>query len=504
MSALGIYPGMARIVASLVDAYGVTEVVPDRQDAARRSTAASVYLGEEGCLAGEPADELVDADARLSAIVGPRGMLGQRDPVFTDASGRLWSAEGVMAILMRKVLRDAQAQAGAEPDMVGIAAPLWFNDTQRRALRETAKIAGLANIQLIDEPLAAAAFHRSAIGSPCRTTLLVDFGQAGVAMSVLCTTPRGDAIAGTALEPALGLQRIEGEALAMVGAQFTAQTGAALPEDPASRRELARVSAAIVESLAAGGDTPSRRVVAVAGRTVELATFPHQWARVFEQRRDLLGDTLRRCLDASGLGIAQIQLIVVYGEAAGFVPMRDALNQLAKPHSIPIIDTQTADAVACGTALLMQETASRGSTAGTALPTCANDLGVTVFDRKRNEFVVEVLIPRGTALPASAKKTVYTNRADQKRMVIQVAQVGGADGLAVDLGVFEFGPIAAPRKNYPVDVTLSYDAEGIVMVSALDPETGTSMDQVVSAEGDERAKWIMQQRSWVTGLSIND
>ena len=504
MSSLGIYLGSARVVAALVDTYGVTEVVADRQDAARRSTGASVYIGEDGCLAGDVAEELVDADARLSAIVDPKSQLGRREPVFTDPSGRLWGVEGVTAILLRKVLRDAQAQAGAEPGMVGIAAPLWFNDVQRRALRDAAKIAGLANPQLVDEPLAVAAFHRSTIGSPCRTTLLVDLGHAGVAMSVLRTTPQGDAIAGTSLEPGLGLQSLETEALEMVSAQFTAQTGVAPPEDPAARREFARISVAIVESLAASGVAPVRRVAAVAGRTVELISFPHQWAHVFERRRALLGDTLQRCLDAAGVSLAQIQLITVYGEAAGFAPMQDALKEFANPLGIEIAAMQPADAVACGTALLVQESGGRSSAAGAALPTCSNDLGITVFDRKRNEFVVDVLIQRGTALPASAKKTVYTNRADQKRMVIQVAQVGGADGVAVDLGVFEFGPIASPRKNYPVEITLSYDAEGIVMASALDPEAGTTMEQVISAEGDERAKWTMQHRAWVAGLGIND
>ena len=504
MSTLGIHLGATRIVAALVNEYGVTDLVADRQDAGRHSTRASVYIGDDGCLAGEPADELIDADARLSAIVGPRALLGQPDPVFTDPSGRAWGVEGVTAILLRKVLRDAQSQAGVDPGLVGIAAPMWFNDAQRRGLREAAKVAGIANPQLVDEPLAVAAFHRNTIGSPCRTTLLVDCGYAGVAMSVLCATTQGDAIAGTAFEPSLGLLSLEAEALAIVGSQFTAQTGAALPEDPASKRELARVCGALVESLAAGGPGPIRRVLTIGGRTVDVIVFPHQWARIFEQRRELLGQTLQRCLAASGVGLAQVQLFATYGEAAGSVQMQEALKQLAAPHGIEIADAQPAEAVACGTALFVQESGGRGSATGTAVPTCANDLGVTVFDRKRNEFVVDVLIQRGTALPTSARKTVYTNRADQKRMVIQVAQVGGADGIAIDLGVFEFGPIAAPRKNYPVEITLSYDAEGIVMVSALDPEAGTAMEQVVSPEGDARAKWIMQQRSWVARLGIND
>lgn len=504
MNALGIYLGTSRMAAALVDAYGVTEIIADRQDANRRSTAAVVYLGEDGCLAGEPAEELVDADARLSTIVHPKALLGQREPVFSDASGRPWGIEGIAAILLRKAVRDAQAHLGAEPDVVGVAAPLWFNDAKRRALREAAKIAGLANIQLVDEPLAVAAFHRNAIGSPCRTTLLVELGHAEVAMSLLCATAQGDAIAGTSLEPALGLTGLQAEALKMVGTQFAAQTGAALPEDPVSKRELERVCTAMVESIGAGNAAPVRRVVPLAGRVVELINFPHQWARVIEQRRALLGEALQRCLEAAGMGIAQVQLIVVYGEAAGFAPALEALKQIAAPHGIEFIVAQPTEAVACGTALLVQASGGQAGAGGNALPTCANDLGVTVFDRKRNEFVVEVLIPRGTALPASAKKTVYTNRADQKRMVIQVAQVSGADGMAVDLGVFEFGPIAAPRKNYPVEITLSYDAEGIVMVSALDPETGTGMEQVASADGDERAKWIMQQRAWVAGLNIND
>ncbi len=503
MNVLGIDLGTAKLVAAMVDAYGVTDLVADRQDANRHATPATVYIGEEGCLAGEPADELLDADARLTAIVSPKGLLGQREPVFTDPLGRAWGAEGIAAILMLKVMRDAHAQAGEEPAAVGIAAPMWFNDGQRRALREAAKIAGCNNPQMVDEPLAVAAFHRNAIGFPCLTTLLIDFGYAGTAISVLRTTPNGDAIAGTAWEPALGLGSLVMEASGMVCAQFAAQTGTALPEDPASQRELARVSKAIVESLSTAAAGPVRRVLPIAGRIVDVVSFPYHWARVFRRRRALLEATLGRCLEAAGMAIADVRLMAVYGDAAAFAPMQEALRQLAAPHGIEIAASQPGEAVACGTALRVQESVGRGSAAVT-LPTCAHDLGVTVFDRKHNAFVVETLIPRGSPLPASAKKTFFTNRADQKRMVIQAAQVGSTDGVAVDLGVFEFGPIAAPRKNYPVEITLSYDAEGIVTVSAFDPESGTRMDQVLSAEGGERAKWIVQQRGWVGGLNIND
>lgn len=501
MSSLGIDFGTARLMAAIADDYGGVGLVSDRQEPSRQWTRAAVYLGEDGLLAGEPAEELVDADPRLAVVSQCKALLGQQDPVVTDPVGRAWAAEGVAALLLRKLVQDALAQQGGEPTAIALAVPLRFNDLQRRALREAAKVAGIAKLQLVDEPLAVAAFHRQTIGSPCRTTLLLDLGHAGVSASLLRSSPQGDALAGSAWEPSLGIQGLLDDVSQLVRRQFQAETGGDLPGDAPTSRELARVAAQFLEALAESA-SPVRKVVALAGRVFEAVLFPHQWAGLFEGRQGALDALVRKCVEGSGAAKDDVALVVAYGEGARLRAYQDLLRKCEGTRGLDAMVEKGDEAVACGAALLAQQ--SRASDGGTAMRTCAHDLGVTIFDRARNAFLVEPLIRRGSPLPATAKKTVYTNRPDQKRVVIQLAQVAGTDGTAVDLGVFEFGPIQSPRKNYPVEVTLTYDEDGIVMVSAYDPESGAKMEQVASAEGGERPKWLMQQRAWVAQARINE
>lgn len=99
--------------------------------------------------------------------------------------------------------------------------------------------------------------------------------------------------------------------------------------------------------------------------------------------------------------------------------------------------------------------------------------------------------------------TFYTTRADQTRMVIEVVQQRAPGVEEKSLGYFAFGPIQSPRKNYPIEVTLAYDLDGLVTVKANDPESNQEIEQILDQEGEYFNARLAEQKEWVSNLEIN-
>ncbi|MDQ6954829.1 MAG: Hsp70 family protein [Mariprofundaceae bacterium] len=169
-----------------------------------------------------------------------------------------------------------------------------------------------------------------------------------------------------------------------------------------------------------------------------------------------------------------------------------------------IICKQPHQAVAYGAAIVADQRFGKqaGDGGGLVQQVCSYDLGLRIFDKQTGLPSVKVLIKRNSPLPATSTTTFHTTRPDQSRMIIEAVQTKGDE--ETSLGFFAFGPIAHPRKNYPIEIKISYDKQGIVMIRAHDAETGKQMEQVMEGEGLESMAQLAEQRDWVRQARINE
>ena len=70
-------------------------------------------------------------------------------------AGREFRPETLSAVILRKLVQDAEAQLGPITGCV-ITVPAYFDDTRRKATMDAGRIAGLDVIDILDEPSAAA------------------------------------------------------------------------------------------------------------------------------------------------------------------------------------------------------------------------------------------------------------------------------------------------------------------------------------------------------------
>ena len=90
--------------------------------------------------------------------------------------GRQFKPEELSALVLRQLLEDAVRYLGEPVEEAVISVPAYFNDDQRCAVKLAAQLAGLTVKRLINEPSAAALYHRYSTQSGDGQMMIVDFG----------------------------------------------------------------------------------------------------------------------------------------------------------------------------------------------------------------------------------------------------------------------------------------------------------------------------------------
>ena len=224
----------------------------------------------------------------------------------------------------------------------------------------------------------------------------------------------------------------------------------------------------------------------------------------FKWFNDLIDETLvvcERCLQSAGLDWTMIDKVLLTG-GSSLLPL--VLDKIAVSCGKPrddIVCKQPHQAVAYGAALIAEQ---RNSNSANILQRISSfELGVRARNPKTGNAMVQVLVKKNMPIPASEKTTFYTTREDQPRMVIEVVQQKAEDDQEKSLGYFIFG-IEEPRKNYPVEITLSYDLEAMVKVTAKDPETGKVLEQIIDEDGQAMDAELIEQHRWVNRIRVNE
>ncbi len=92
--------------------------------------------------------------------------------------GKDLTPQEISAMILAKIRRDAESYLGEPVTEAVITVPAYFDDSQRKATQDAARIAGLNVLRIINEPTAAAAGLRSWITKRPRRSLSTTWAAA--------------------------------------------------------------------------------------------------------------------------------------------------------------------------------------------------------------------------------------------------------------------------------------------------------------------------------------
>ncbi len=181
MAIIGIDLGTTNSLACIFR-NGRTELIPN--ELGTYKTSSVVSLLEDGTvLVGAAAKERLISNTQSTAASFKVWMGTER---LIPLGGRSFLPEELSALVLRQILQDAQRYLGEPVEEAVISVPAYFNDNQRSATKLAAQLAGVTVKRLINEPSAAALYHRHCTQEQeDRQMMVIDFGGGTLDVSIV-------------------------------------------------------------------------------------------------------------------------------------------------------------------------------------------------------------------------------------------------------------------------------------------------------------------------------
>jgi molecular chaperone HscC len=474
-------------------------------------TPSVVSVSDEGeLLVGQAAkDRLITHPNRTASVF--KRHIGTSKLYDLEGETHAFTAEDLSALVLQSLRDDAEYALGCSISDVVISVPAYFNDTQRKATRNAAHIAGLNVVRLVNEPTAAALSYGLHKAGNDNQFMVVDLGGGTLDVSVVelfenmieVKSSTGDnqlggedftQVLSVLLKEQMRKQSVDTTAQILLNKQSTKQSIKQSSLNYTQNNQQAKIS---IKSNQASLDKQIAVFLYHQAERCKLILSQHseaKWDAVFNDSHYTFNVTqalfvecatsllvrfckaVERAMRDAHTTPAQLQDIVLVGGASRMPIIRQALHRLLGKH----LNTQVQpdEAIALGAAILAGLCAQDSSLDEIMMTdVCPYSLGIDTVNmndiRGTDGNLFSCIIARNTLVPVSMCENYLPTEDYQTEVTLNIYQ--GESRLVRDN--IQLGKLTIPlprrkKDNLSIDVRFSYDVSGLLEVDAVVLPTG--------------------------------
>ena len=487
-------------VAAMVD--GQIQVLKNQLGEFLTPSVIGIDPKDQSLLVGRSAKELksLAPDHAISAF--KRGMGGDQE--FLVESKKFGAVE-LSAMVLRKLAEEASQSLGRPVVKCVITVPAYFDEDKRFATIKAGEVAGLEVERILNEPTAAAMAYGLHNSDKEIEFLVFDLGGGTLDVCVMELFEGVLQVKSTAGESYLGgedfTQKLAVAALEEVGLAFEDVEfrdldayGRILRQAELVKRQLSFEDEAEFLIPAIAGTTATEVRVTIDQKTALKAWQPLLDRMVVPVRAAIRGASMRS---------ADLDEVILVGGATRMPCIRGLVKELLGHEPLDVLDPDLAvvQGAAVQASLCMRDAAVEDVVVTDVI---SHSMGVDITRVIGGKFVEGFFSPvihRNTVIPTSRTESYETITANQTSITFQIYE--GESRRASEnrkIGELKIKGIPKGPVGRRVDVTFTYDLNGLLEVEAKVVDTGQTLAKVfqrgstqLSAEGLAKAKKRLQK-----------
>jgi len=395
--------------------------------------------------------------------------------------GKELPPEVIQAWVLRRLKGDVVATLGEDFKAV-ITVPAFFDEPRRKSTADSGEMAGLAVLDIVNEPTAAALAYGEHLGYLTVTgapreemkVLVYDLGGGTFDVTLIQLKPGDLRTLATDGDVRLGGRDWDQRLVNHAAEAFLSEHGEDPRQDAAGCVQLSLSAEKAKHELSIRGK--AKITVEHRGRTTVVPVTRKLFEELTEDLLERTAYTTRQVLAAAKADVDDVSRVLLVGGSTRMPivgRMLEDLLGITPDHSV-----NPDEAVARGAAIYAHYLLSMRSEGGPrtqfkVVDVNSHSLGIEGIDQRTTLKENVILIPRNTPLPVRVTNRFATKMAAQKSIVIKVLEGESSDPdncITIGKAVLRDLPPDL-RKGHPIDVSYRYGANGRLDVRARVPDT---------------------------------